>query len=291
MAVYARSSSPQHHPQQQHGRSSTNTLMATLPDVMVDFARQMSITSDAEIAAALEQQVHHQHQARCRRILDRRHSLAAMAPQQSNRPAEAPERMARLSVTRPSTARSSSATGCRSAEHLLLLSPTAARSRSPTGGRTSTTPAVQSAPQASSQRLSVTTMTTGKTNVTPQHHHGRSQSVRTPKRPSTATSSSSQQHHSNYPGSSSTSGAPPGRPRGTSLPSHRVGNQQYNKQEVDQEEEADYYLLRHFIVQQGSNRVVNRGDSFRQRADANRSTWMVPPRPAGSQHSSASSIR
>lgn len=270
MALYHHHTSPQH----LHHRPPTASHQP--PDVTVDFARQMSITSDAEIVAALEQQVHQPKQAaRCRRLLDRRHSLAALAPQAvANRPGVAEERIARLNShqRRPATANAKTPSAeSRSAEQ--LLSPAAARSRSPaTCNRT-----CQQAPQPVRDRLSVSNSS--------GLHHGRSQSVRTPKRPATAATSSASHHHSQQTSTLQSSGS--SRPRGTSLPSHRFGN---NKPEQE-EEEADYYLLRHFIVQQG-NRVVNRGDSLRRTGASKTSTscW-TSINPAGSQHSSASSIR
>ena len=289
--------------------SSPSQRRITPPDLTVDFARQMSINSEAEIAAALEQQAYHTHHHhrhrnpsggdRCRRnLLDRRHSLAAMAPSLPASSSAAAD--GRLLHRRLNVGPIRSASASRSAEQLLPP----ARSRSPvspSGGdqrvRTTSNPSPattnppppvqqqhQKVQQHQRDRLSVSSNGEGARH----HSHGRSQSVRTPKRPATASSATSSAAHQ-HPSQSTTLS---GRPRGTSLPSHKatvkqtgssaIGDQQQQQGDEGDEEAADYYLLRHFIVQQGSNRVVNRGDSFRRAANT---------RARASQHSSASSIR
>lgn len=271
------------------------------PDLTVDFARQMSINSEAEIAAALEQQAHHHHHRqraltgpRNRRLLDRRHSLAAMAPQLPSAGTDG-----RLVHRRLNVGPIRSASSSRSAEQLLQPTPPA-RSRSPVTNSGRTAPAAASAtatttPVHQRDRLSVSGSSSNNGGAGPDgalrahSHHGRSQSVRTPKRPATAAASSSSSSATHqYPPST-----PSGRPRGTSLPSRQQTakqSAQAGSEEGGGEEEADYYLLRHFIVQQGSNRVVNRGDSFR-RAVNNRTARPSQQYGGSSQHSSASSIR
>lgn len=96
------------------------------------------------------------------------------------------------------------------------------------------------------------------------------------------------------------------RPRGTSLPgtnraialndlgitsginADEVMAQQQQYYDKREENEADFYLLRHFIVHGKSNKVVNRGDSFRRSLRAHPKQQNSS---AVSQHSSTSSIR
>lgn len=97
------------------------------------------------------------------------------------------------------------------------------------------------------------------------------------------------------------------RPRGTSLPGTNraialadvgittginadevAAQQQQQYCDKREDDEADYYLLRHFIVHGKSNKVVNRGDSFRRSLRAHPKQQNSS---AVSQHSSTSSIR
>ncbi|KAK4023087.1 hypothetical protein OUZ56_008521 [Daphnia magna] len=96
------------------------------------------------------------------------------------------------------------------------------------------------------------------------------------------------------------------RPRGTSLPGTNraialadvgittginadevAAQQQQQYCDKREDDEADYYLLRHFIVHGKSNKVVNRGDSFRRSLRAHPKQQNSS---AVSQHSSTSSI-
>jgi hypothetical protein len=157
---------------------------------------------------------------------------------------------------------------------------------------------------------------------TSQHHHVRSQSVRVAPRSTTTTTTTTSNRNNNI---SSSINQPKlladynsvqqhqqsikVRPRGTSLPGtnrvdpattainaeeqqqqqqHYYGN---NQQTVGGEgDEADYYLLRHFIVHGKSNKVVNRGDSFRRSLRSHKQQQQQSGG-AISQHSSTSSIR
>lgn len=158
---------------------------------------------------------------------------------------------------------------------------------------------------------------------TSQHHHVRSQSVRVAPRSTTTTTTSNRNNNisssinqpkllADYNSVQQHQQSIKVRPRGTSLPGtnrfdpasattainaeeqQQQQQQHYygiNQQTVGGEgDEADYYLLRHFIVHGKSNKVVNRGDSFRRSLRSHKQQQQQSGG-AISQHSSTSSIR